>query len=208
MNKLVITALAVAGFVACNGNSLPSAMPDATVVKPVDMTVPPPPPPDLTMEVINPPPEDMTYQYIEAGPLNCGNQTCALGLQCCVTRSGMGATTSCMASCPDGGIDVMCEGPEGCPGHNPCCITLSVKNNNPMTSNVTCGSSRTDCVPVLDLAAMGGTTRLCHVDADCIDNAPGSALRNCCTATLMGISQQLCFDPLYAQLSQGAITCP
>src|SRR6185369_11444216 len=72
--------------------------PDLTMgTKPVDMTIIPPGS-DLTM-VMTPPdltssgPVDLTQNGIV-----CGASTCNVGDKCCVMRSGMTTTESCMAS--------------------------------------------------------------------------------------------------------------
>src|SRR4051794_23165296 len=88
---------------------------DATVAHPpdqtmkvVDLSVPP-----GNLDLSVPKIVDMTSSSPnDADGVACGAQTCAVGEQCCVQAGGGMVSAMCAASCPDGGISVMCDGPE------------------------------------------------------------------------------------------------
>jgi hypothetical protein len=146
------------------------------------------------------PPRDLFYiPSTDGGPFKCGSQVCGAGTMCCIGASG----ASCETSCGDAGLPVQCSGPEFC-GGNPCCVTLE----NRVPKGVFCTSAQTDCVPGFDSMFMNGMTRACHGDIDCTAGAAGTQAGSCCTASLGGMSQQICFNKTLASFTQGAINCP
>jgi hypothetical protein len=154
-----------------------------------DMAVPV----DLAMPV-----GDMTRVIGDANGISCGMQTCNVGEQCCIDVGQM--TGTCAASCNDGSVDVMCDGPEDCSA-NPCCASFNLQQMN--INSVMCTMMSTDCSPNL----LGGQTRLCHVDGDCTDGAQGTQDPLCCTAMLNGNTTHICANMQIAMVSGGRLVC-
>ena len=146
---------------------------------------------------------DMAMTFTADAGISCGAMTCMSPNVCCVTGGAGGVTTSCMPSCPDGGATVSCSGPEFCMG-NPCCATIT----NMSIAGVMCTAAMTDCPGMLNFTTGSGDTRLCHVDADCTRSNTGTTFTNCCTFMQGGQTAHGCFDPAFAALSGGRVTCP
>jgi hypothetical protein len=136
----------------------------------------------------------------------CGDTSCPIGTKCCITGTGSNVQMSCMSSCPAGVLSVECDGPSAC-GGNPCCAPFKSSNGSPQAQNVTCGTSPSDCVPMVDIVSQSGVSRLCHADADCTSGAPGSQLTQCCTGTIANQSTHFCFNSAYLAFVSG-VTCP
>lgn len=142
----------------------------------------------------------------DANGVACGMMTCAVGQQCCVTAMGMQVSAMCQPQCDTdaGQVVVACDGPEDCPGGNPCCGKFSA---NGMTMGaVACGAQPTDCPPMVDIQSRSGNTRLCHVDADCTRNAPNTQLPQCCSVKQNGVTVHVCLSQIIAGFIGGS--CP
>ena len=117
-----------------SGSGLGVQSPDLTA-RPPDLARKPP---DLRVPIdLRRTPRDLTEPPLrDADGVYCGNVACALNEQCCVVVDELqNVTTSCMTSCPDGGITVSCDGPEDC-GGNPCCAQFALVNNAPQVDNI------------------------------------------------------------------------
>jgi hypothetical protein len=145
---------------------------------------------------------DMAREIPDSDGVSCGmGQACMNGQQCCVVIMGMMATPMCMDSCPDGSLDVMCDGPEDCSG-NPCCASVNLLQMS--VNSIMCTQAQTDCNPNI----FGGMTRLCHVNPDCTDGAPNTQDPTCCTIMQNGNATHICANDTLAQMSGGLLTCP
>ncbi len=198
----VLFTFAVAG---CGGNDGLMTGSDMATAGTKDLsTAPQPdqsvaPQPDMTMAV-----QDMAANFLpfDSG-IACGNMTCPLGQQCCLTVANMQASATCADSCDtiDGSVDVMCGGPENC-GGNPCCVNIQ---GMMLAGGVSCGKTMDACQPNVGLN--GGMDRLCHTDDDCTRSAPNNTnLTQCCTLMMNGQSTHICLNNTLAGLVQG--TCP
>lgn len=208
--SLFLTGLFVLGCSSDNGG-LPENHADLAVAPdlsvPMDLTVPP----DLT----KPPPPDMVMVGpTDADGVACGPMTCGIGQVCCASLQNQMLSATCATSCDaDGGmgITVQCDGPEDCPGGNPCCGDVMGLN---LPKSIYCTMKPTDCEPrFTQLMPPVGQTRFCHVDADCTRSAPNAPLNQCCTLGFGGLSQHLCLTQMFAtiigQLGMGiTATCP
>lgn len=134
----------------------------------------------------------------DLGGVWCGSMSCGAGSVCCVVAA-MGGL-ACMASCPDGGVPITCDGPEDC-GGNPCCATIT----NLTQASVTCSAKASDCAPSLAIQTRSGTARFCHTSADCTSGLGSSTLPDCCTGMLNGQSAQFCFSKTFASFL--GLTC-
>jgi len=130
----------------------------------------------------------------------CGNTTCNVGQVCCATIAdgGMSATETCMSSCPDGGVAIMCDGPAQCNQANPiCCAQLTVGGTFPNctfeSGQSACAST---CVANIPMQCPGmGQARLCHVKADCNGDSQNP---NCCTFSQGGQTATICVNNIAA----------
>lgn len=184
----------------CSGSStaLPGASPDAAaadLAAPHDIALPVP---DLTAPVDEGPGPDY-------GAVNCGSMTCAQGLTCCLSLAGAMLRETCAASCDtDGGaVPLVCDGPDTCPGRNPCCVRIGLGGGMPMTGGAMCQPRMDACATGVDFIGQAITTRLCHRDVDCAGAFLGQPVR-CCS--LANAPIHFCAAPF--QMNGFNITCP
>ena len=105
---------------------------------------------------------------------------------------------------PDLTFAASCGGPADCNG-DPCCAQF-VKGS---VTTVACTSSKSACMPMLNLATQTGMTRICTADADCTSGVtPPNDYSTCCTASGGGQSSKICFSKTLPAFSMGAVTCP
>jgi hypothetical protein len=106
----------------------------------------------------------------------CGNSTCNSPQVCCFEPSAGGFSPMCVASgtCVDGGVQLVCDGPEDCAISTPDCCAVakfSISNDDagtfdPQGANAMCASDA-DCPASVNLQACELHTKLCHSAADC-----------------------------------------
>jgi len=160
---------------------------------------------DMSMPDLAPLP-DMSLNGV-----GCGNMTCAIGQECCVTVSGTGTTSSsCIAAGGNcsGGAVLACDGPEDCTSSQFCCGMITFTGGlNPDAGTPMFNGGNSSCTATCDFNFTQGppsmvTTRLCHFDADCTGlSAFGQNLDKCCTSTMApGLH--------FCGLAIGGITCP
>lgn len=160
---------------------------------------------DMSMPDLQPP-SDMSLNGVV-----CGSMTCALGMECCVTVSGTGTTSStCIATGGNcmGGAVLACDGAEDCPASQFCCATITFTGGtNPDAGSPVFQGGDSSCTASCDFSTNLGqsptkvTTRLCHVDDDCagvtVLNQPGK----CCSSTQApGLH--------FCAIAFGPVTCP
>ena len=143
--------------------------------------------PDMSMPDLAPLP-DMSLNGV-----GCGNMTCAIGQDCCVTVSGTGTTTStCIASggsCTGGAV-LSCDGPEDCGSSQFCCGSITFSGGlNPDAGAPMFGGGNASCAGTCDFSTNYPatptmvTTRLCHFNEDCAGlSAFGQPIDHCCTS--------------------------
>ena len=143
--------------------------------------------PDMSMPDLAPPP-DMSLNGV-----GCGNMTCAVGQDCCVTvGSGGTIASTCINSggaCAGGAV-LSCDGPEDCSSSQFCCAMITFSGGlNPDAGAIMFGGGNASCMATCDFATnypntpTHVTTRLCHFAADCAGlSAFGQPLNQCCTS--------------------------
>ncbi len=148
-------------------------------------------------------PADLAIGPDLANGFVCGSATCGPSQKCCVLNS----QPTCSSSCPDGGFEAQCKGPDNC-GGNPCCITIG---SGFTPQGVICTTSPSACVPSVSLQTQSGMDRACHVDADCTSGVPTNPppqLPDCCTNTMT--MQHVCFNKSYLSVPaiKNSWSCP
>ena len=200
MRNLILIG-ALVGFVAgCNNSGVKGGGVDMSMPVIVDMAVGP----DLAAP-------DYTG-------IPCGTATCQAGGACCVDPSSTPPKAACVASpaaCTTG-ASLTCDGPEDCSSGSPfCCGTISFSLGDPDAgtggglsgANAACAGT---CSASFDQQTNSGTSRLCHVAADCKGlsiNFMGIPLplSECCS--IAGVPVTFCFSSLAAQAGIQGLTC-
>jgi hypothetical protein len=143
----------------------------------------------------------------------CGNMTCMVGQDCCVTTSGnmaSGATCVASASQCSGGSVLACDGPEDCnDGTMPyCCATIMLAGGGPDGGTPMFNGGDSSCTAACNLGFGAGnslTTRLCHSDTDCMGlTIPITNQSSVCCSSTMAPGLHFCATPV----SQAGVTCP
>ncbi len=187
------SSLLFLAFVAGCGSDTVKMSPDMSVVV-TDLA----PGPDIAMRTPN--------------GVACGNMTCAVGKECCVTvANNMPSGATCIdagGSCQGGSV-LACDGPEDCTSQSAlyCCANIMFTQGGNADAGPTYNGGSSLCIGTCAIGLASGalTSRLCHADADCagltipVLNTPSK----CCSST-MAPGIHFCA----ANLGQGGITCP
>ena len=199
MRNLILIGSLIGLVTGCNNNGVKAGGVDMAMAPIVDMAVGP----------------DIAAPNYEGIP--CGTATCKTGGACCVDPSSTPPKAACVdtpASCTTG-ASLTCDGPEDCNAGGYCCGTISFSLGDPDAgtggglsgANATCTGT---CAASFDQQTNSGTSRLCHVAADCKGlsiNFMGfpAPLSECCSIT--GVPVQFCFTSLASQFGIQGLTC-
>jgi hypothetical protein len=172
--SLVIFAIAVAGCGDSGIMNSPDMAMHADQAVPLDMAVP--------ADMAKPLPDLATIPH-DFGGVACGMSTCGPKEVCCITQDADGgASAVCSMSCADGGIAVMCDGPEDCdPNANKyCCADVMIGAGQAPNCPIDGAKSACAAQCKTNIQLMCPATnkvRLCHAPADCADDPSN---KNCC----------------------------
>jgi len=161
--------------------------------------------PDMSMPDLALPP-DMSLNGVV-----CGNMSCAVGQDCCVTVAGTTPTSACInaGDACTGGAVLKCDGPEDCTQSQFCCGMITFTGGlDPDAGAPMFNGGNSSCTGTCDFSTnypqtpTTVTTRLCHFDDDCTGlSALGQSINKCCSSTMApGLH--------FCGLAIGPITCP
>jgi hypothetical protein len=135
---------------------------------------------------------DTAMPMEDAAGIKCGDKVCGMGQVCCASGDpDSGFMLTCATSCPDGGAELKCDGPEDCPtGAKICCAEVKVEGTFPgctfKTGVAECRGTCASSIPTT--CPSTATVRRCHSNADCTEGE----YNKCCLFESGGTSAEFC----------------